>query len=268
MASTPQDIAAKRVLYTLAGMDGVAVRRDVKYAASDTGALTMDLYAPPQAEPPLAAVVFVTGFPDPGARKVLGRPAKEMGSYVSWARLVAASGMIAVTYVNNTPADAFAVLGYLREHASALGVDPRRIGIWSCSGSGPMGLSVLMDEGPLAPNCGALVYPYTLDLGEAGGVAAAARQWGFTNACNGKSIDDVPRDRPLFVARAGQDQMPGLNDALDRFAAAAFARNLPLTVVNHASGPHAFDLFDDSEMTRHVVAQVLAFFRFQLRVAR
>jgi hypothetical protein len=267
--NTARDIAARRVLYTLPGMDAVRIRRDVEYRRAGDEPLTMELYYPPQSDEgaALPAVVFVTGFPDPGARKVLGRPAKEMGSYVSWAQLVAASGMVAITYVNQVPADVHAVLDHVRQNAAALGIDGDRIGVWSCSGSGPMGLSVLMAEGAQAPRCGALVYPYTLDVDGSTGVAGASKQWGFTNACEGKSVADFPRDRPLFVARAGQDQMPALNEALDRFVAAALARNLPIAVVNHATGPHAFDLFDDSETTREVVKQILAFFCFHLRQA-
>ena len=60
--------------------------------------------------------------------------------------------------------------------------------------------------------------------------------------------------------------MPGLNEALDRFVCAALTRNLPMTVVNHAGGPHGFDIFDDSEMTRDVIRQILAFLQFHLRM--
>jgi hypothetical protein len=264
---TVQDIASRRVLYTMPEMEGVTIRRDVEYRRGDEGPLTMDLYSPPQSgdRASLPAVIFVTGFPDPGTRKVLGRAAKEMGSYVSWAQLVAASGLVAITYVNREPGDVHALLDHVRHHDAALGIDADRLGVWSCSGSGPMGLSVLMQEGAPSPRCGVLLYPYTLDLGESTSIGAAARQWGFANACSGKRVDDFPRDRPLLVARAGQDQMPGLNEALDRFVGAALARNLPITIVNHAAGPHAFDLFDDSDTTRNVVTQILAFFCFQLR---
>ena len=264
----PQDhIARKRVLYTLPGMDDVTIRRQVEYRRTGDSALTADFYYPPGSGSgaPLPAVVFVVGFPDPGARRVIGCTANEMGSYISWAQLVAASGLVAVTYVNQEPADVHAVFDYVRLNAAALGVDAGRIGVWSCSGSGPMGLSVLMQDGPQAPRCGVLLYPYTLDLDEPGGTAAAAKQWGFTDACAGKTLDDFPRDRPLFIARAGQDQMPALTETLDRFAGVALARNLPITIVNHAGGPHAFDLFDDSDTTRNVVEQILAFLCFQLR---
>jgi hypothetical protein len=114
------------------------------------------------------------------------------------------------------------------------------------------------------PKCGVLCYGYTLDLDGSTIVADAARQWGFLTPCAGKSVGDLSRDIPLFVARAGQDQTPGLNDALDRFLGQALTSNLPITFVNHAVAPHAFDLFHDSEMSREIVRRILAFLQFHL----
>src|SRR5262245_35428406 len=111
---TRQDhISRKRVVYAAAGMDGVTVRRDETYRAADGAALAMDLYYPPDSIGGAArpAVVFVTGFTDAGAERMLGCRFKEMGSFVSWAQLTAASGLVAVTYENRHPApDAQAVL--------------------------------------------------------------------------------------------------------------------------------------------------------------
>lgn len=42
------DIVKKAVLYRIAGMDSVTVRRDVRYEATRAGALTMDIYYPPE----------------------------------------------------------------------------------------------------------------------------------------------------------------------------------------------------------------------------
>ena len=103
-----------------------------------------------------------------------------------------------------------------------------------------------------------------LDLDGSHAVAEAAGQWGFVNPCAGKSVDDLPRDLPLFIARAGQDE-PRLNDALDRFVVKALTSNLPITVVNHSTAPHAFDLFDDSETSRETIRRILAFLQFHLR---
>ena len=194
---------------------------------------------------------------------MLGRKFKETGSYVSWARLTAASGLVAITYTNREPAtDADALLGFVREHAAELNLDGNSIGLWACSGNVPLALSVLMSDASL--KCAALCYGFMLDSEGAEHVALAAREWGFVNPCAGRSIADLPRETPLFVARAGRDRMPHLNETIDGFAAAALAHNLPLTLVNHPTAPHAFDLFDDSETSREVIRAVLGFMRFHL----
>ena len=68
---------------------------------------------------------------------------------------------------------------------------------------------------------------------------------------------------PVFVARAGLDTAH-LNAALGRFVEAALASNAPLTLVNHPSGRHGFDVEDDVPRTHEVVAATLAFLRAQL----
>jgi acetyl esterase/lipase len=191
---------------------------------------------------------------------------KDMGSYVSWAQLVAASGMVAITYTNREPAtDVHAALQYMRDHAAALDIDENRIGLWSCSGNVPTALSVLMRKNASGyVRCAVLSYGYMLDAEGATGVADAAGQFGFVNPCAGQSVEDLPHDIPLFLARAGHDQMPRLNETLDRCIAKGLACNLPVTFVNHANGPHAFDLFHDTETSREVVRGMLAFLRFNL----
>jgi acetyl esterase/lipase len=194
---------------------------------------------------------------------MLGCAIKEMESYIGWARLVAASGLVAITYENRDPMeDLRAVLRHVRENSAALGVDPQRIGLIGFSGNGPVMLTALMEDHTL--RSGVLFCAFTLDLDGATGIADAQAQWGFANASAGRTVDDLPQDLPLFIARAGRDQFAGLNDALDRFVAKALARNLPLTVVNHPTGPHAFDTADDSETTRDIIRSILGFLRLHL----
>jgi hypothetical protein len=265
---TQQDhISKKRVVYTMPGVEAVTVRRDEEYRVTDAGALTMDLYYPPDSKSGARtpAVIFVTGFSDVGAQRMLGCKLKEMGSYISWGQLAAASGLVAITYTNREPAtDVHAVLQHVRQNAAHLGIDENSIGVWACSGNVPNALSVLRQDAQEYLKCAVLCYGYTLDSDGSTGVADAARQWGFVNPCAGTSVDDLPRDIPVFVARAGQDQMPGLNETLDRFLVKALACNLPITFVNHPMAPHAFDLFHDSETSREIIRRILAFLRFHL----
>ena len=206
----------------------------------------MDLYYPANStnNERLPAVVIVAGYPDLGFQKMVGCPFKEMGSSVSWGKLLAFSGLVAITYTNQDPAtDVQALLQYLRQNAAALGIDESRIGLWACSGNVPLALGILMQEDREYVKCAALCYGYMLDLDGSTSVAGAAMKWGFANPGAGKTLDDMPRDTPLFIARAGRDQTPQLNETIDRFLVKALTCNLPVSVVNYPQAPHAFDLY-------------------------
>jgi dienelactone hydrolase len=69
---------------------------------------------------------------------------------------------------------------------------------------------------------------------------------------------------PFFVARAGQDEIPLMNDSIDRFVAAALAANAPLTCMNHPFGEHGFDNQNDDDRSREIIRAALAFLRAHL----
>jgi hypothetical protein len=222
----------------------------------------LDLYYPPGWQPgaaPLAAVVFVIGYPDAGTRRVIGCSAKEMRSFVDWAKLVASFGMVAVTYAPQEPVrDAVEVVRHLRAQAATLGIDADRLGVWACSGHVPVALSLLMSGEP-GLRCAALLYGYLFDAG------AAAAMFRFVDASAGRSVDDLPRELALLVVRAGRDEMPGLNAGIDAFVAHALRANLPLTLINHHTAPHAFDIGEDTNASGLTVMRTLAFLQLNLR---
>ena len=267
-------ITMKEVVCHIPGMDAVRIERDVEYRTTEAGVLTMDLYYPTQegepsrrAEPDarIPAVVIVEGYSDVGYEAFTGCKFKDTGFCVSWGRLIAASGLVAIAYTNREPvADLQMLLRHVRQNAASLGVDEDRIGVWASSGNAPLALSVLMQDGRDFVKCAVLCYPFTLDLDGSTAVAEAAGTWKFVNPVAGTSVADLPPDLPLFVARAGQDEFPHLNETLDRFLAHALAHNLPITFVNHPAAPHAFDLVDDTETSRQIVRQILAFLQWRL----
>jgi hypothetical protein len=259
-------VTFKRVLYHIDGMESVDVRRDLPYARAGAETLAFDIYRPeaPAAPPPV--VVLVTGYPDVGVPRRLGCAFKEMAMWTSLGQLLAASGLAAVGYTAARPAeDLDRLLAHVAEHAKTLAVDATRIGLWATSGHAPTALGALARHrgGPL--KSAVLSTGFTLDLAGTT-VADASGAYGFAMA--GVSVDDLPADVPLFIARGGRDEIPGLNDTLDRFAAAALARNWPVTVVNHAAGGHAFELNDQGAASRYVIREMLAFVRFWLDVER
>jgi hypothetical protein len=259
-------VTFKRVLYHIDGMDSVDVRRDISYVEAGADALAFDIYRPvlPAAPPPV--VVLVTGYPDVGVPRRLGCAFKEMAMWTSLGQLLAASGLAVVGYTAARPAeDLDRLLAHLAAHARTLAVDATRIGLWATSGHGPTALGALARHrgGPL--KAAVLSTGFTLDL--AGSmVAEASRAYGF--AMTGVSLDDLPVDVPMFIARGGRDEIPGLNATLDRFAAAALARNWPVTIVNHATGGHAFEVNDEGAAARYVIREMLSFVRFWLDVER
>jgi len=222
-----------------------------------------DLYRPPDAPGPLPAVVLVTGFADPGFRAVAGCAFKDTAPFSSWARLLAASGLVAVTYSNADPAaDAPAVLAYLGDHSAELGIDAGRFGLWACSGHSPTALAVLCRRPRPPVRCVALCYGYTLDLEESREVADQGRQFKF--AVPDVSAAEVPSDVPLLIARAGADATPGVNASIDRFTRYAESRGLDVEVVEHPTGPHAFDVLEDSDTSRAAIRRVVEFLRDRL----
>lgn len=265
--SQQDDMSKKAVVYAMPAMDRVTVRGDVEYAGTDARDLTMDIYYPPDMESGARspAVILVAGYRDAGYQSAVGCKFKEMASLVSWGRLAAASGMVAIAYTNEEPArDVHTVIQYVRQNAAALGIDESRIGVWASSGNVPTALSVVMHEGSEYLKCAVLCYGFMLDLDESRVVAEASKTFGFVNASAGRTVDDLPQDLPLFLVRSGQDTFAGLNEAIDAFVAKALRRNLPITLVNYATGPHAFDLMDDTDGAREIIKQILAFMQRHL----
>jgi acetyl esterase/lipase len=173
--------------------------------------------------------------------------------------------MVAIAYTNRDPvADLQAVFEHVHEHAASLRIDAARIGVMAVSGNVPTAVTTILRESRRAPACAVFGTGCLLDLDGATQVAAAARQFGFANPVVGRIVADLRRDVPLFITRAGRDQFPGMNASIDGFVRQALIENLPITLVNHAEGPHAFDLVEDTRTSRDIVRQTLRFLRQHL----
>ena len=259
----PHPVTRKRLVVPIADADRVSIRKGLPVEARPGAAI--DLYAPPGAEPGLkAAVILVTGVPDAGARRILGCAVNEMAAFTSWASAIAASGLMAVTMTttDDPAADLQAVVTHLQTQGDTLGIDGTRCGLWACSSNVASALGLLLAK-PGAIRCAVLCYGFMLDLDGSHAVADAQRTYGFANPAQGRAVDELPRT-PLFVARAGRETFAAANTSIDAFVRHALTHNLPVTLVNHHTGPHAFDLDDDSPTTHLIVRQILAFLTGQL----
>jgi len=193
----------------------------------------MDLYVPPQATTPLPAVLIVAGYP--------GR-FNRMEPVIAWAQRIAGAGIIAAAYENHDPiAELPKAISELRARAE---VDATRIALFASSGNVALALSALHGM-----RCAALLYGCMLDLDN--------RTTSFGFADPKTRFAEIPRDVPLFLARAGRDQFPGINESIDRFAAASLAANVPITLVNDPDAAHASD-------SPHIVRATLRFLQDHL----
>lgn len=242
VAAQPRpDLLKDTVVLRVPGTDKVVVRPNLMFKQAGDRRLAFDLYLPPRGTPSAAGppatkpplVVFANGVGDFGEI-----PLKDWGIYKSWARLVAVSGMAAVTY--NARGDAAVedladLMKHLKAQAADLKIDPDNVCIWSCSA-----------------NVRA-TFPYTLDPAHRF-VRGAVFYYGQMDP------QFFRADLPIFIGRAGLDQA-FFNLGIDRYAAKAIAENAPVTVANVPNGRHAFDAFDDNDASRAVVRQTIAFMK-------
>ena len=60
----------------------------------------------------------------------------------------------------------------------------------------------------------------------------------------------------MLYVRAGLDR-PDVNRAVTELASLAVSQNAPLTLINHPTCHHAFEMFDDDEATREIIDQTI-----------
>jgi dienelactone hydrolase len=229
------DPAAPLVLPPPGGV-AVDVRAGIGYRQAGGRELPLDRYRPAGRDP-VPAVLLVHGEADPARL----RGVRGWGQYTGWGRLLVAQGLAAVVFEHRAireaglaavDADVDAAVAAVAGHAGELGLDPGRLGVAGFS-AGAMLAARAVARAPRLLRCAALCYG-PLDL----------------------AAD--PTLPPLLVVRAGRDH-PDLNRAIDAFVVAALAANLPVELVNHPDGHHAFDTVDDTDASRRVIRRVLAF---------
>jgi hypothetical protein len=256
----------QQVVYEIPGVSEIETQKEQVYLVDEISELTFDTYRP-IASPTnilLPVVIFVFGFADSVMLEKRGYRLKDAGQYVSWSRLVAASGCAAITYETNQPErDILKLIHHIQQNAESLQIDRNKIGLWACSGNVPTALSVLMQEVHDYLKCIVMYYGAMLDWQGSQFVADAAAEAGFANPCQVNTFDDLPNDVPMMIVRAGHDYPP-LNETINRFLAEAVTRNLPLTFINHPTGKHGFDILDETLYSQRIIKQTLAFIRGHL----
>ncbi len=260
----PAERVIPPVVYQLPGINAVTVHANLKYSDVDNPFLLMDVYTPPGlSKGDLRPIVLLIH----GAAGAQYKP-KDWGLFQSWGRLIAAAGMVAVTFTHRLgyprpllaegALDLRNALDYIRSHADAFNADPGRVGLVAWSGGGPL-LSIAMRDRPQFIRCLVAFYAY-LDIQRSPFHAEnespdTLRAFSPIAHLQGDASSMVP----VFIARAGEDEIPMMNDSIDRFIAAAVAANAPVTYMNHPMGEHGFDNQNDDDRSREIIRSALAF---------
>ena len=259
------------VVLKVPGMEDVLVDPNLSYCGSEDANLRMDVYRsssrPDGATSPIVVLVHVGAGAD--------LQPKDWGVFRSWGRLLAASGMIAAVFThrlapppNSLLAEAASDLDhavdFVRQNALKWNADPQRICVMVWSAGGPL-MTGLLRERPSWLRCIVALYPL-LDLQQYAS-AAPPEVHAFLRSFSPISFVEGGTLPPVFIARAGRDSIPLLNDALDRFVSAALAANACITLVNHPDGAHGFDNQSDNDRTREILRSAIEFARHHLRLS-
>ncbi|MCB8960595.1 MAG: alpha/beta hydrolase [Ardenticatenales bacterium] len=258
-----------RVVLELPGMAAIQPSHQLIYQEVAGTAYGCDVYLPPSHQPGQLhpTILFVHGE---GPAEILF-DAKDWGQYVSWGQLAAASGFAGVTFTHRSSgwfqrlpdveADLNACLAFLRDNATTCGLNLDQLVVWVCSGGTPAVVSTLLRNRPAGLRALIACYgrlaldPIAAQIDPPLPATALARY--SANA----ALDelDPAGPPPLLLVRCGADELPGVNDSIDAFTAAALARNIPLELINYPAGVHGFDISNDTDAARQIIRRILTF---------
>jgi dienelactone hydrolase len=248
------------VVLQIPGMHRAKVRRNIVYQRSQR--LRMDVYRPRGAHGRLPAVLL--GGP-PGF-------GKDTGQKMGWAQLIAASGLAAVAFdirsddrlqsPGKPSRDVRSAVAFVRSHAKGLGIDAGRLCTLGFSiGTAPWHLWATMRDPRPWLRCNVVYYgpldfqsqafPIDRSLVDEFSASTYLRRFGG-------------RIPPMLVVKAGRDVNEGINESIDRFAAAASELHADVRVVTYPNGAHGFDLGPRTRRARQIVRETLRFLRARL----
>jgi acetyl esterase/lipase len=260
----------KRIVYEIAGMEQSRVAKNRVYKTVEEIDLLLDVYYPAGIRDgeQRSAVVFVHGL---GPAELV-KHIKDSGQYVSWGQLIAASGLIAVTFNHRSPdehtsladvgADVDELVEYVCEHTAELQIDKERLAIWAGSAGVPLGVRSALRGTPSFVKC-LVAYYGPLDL------QPLKSYWNLTEdevrefSAPTYLEEAASKLAPMLITRAGLDS-PELNATIDSFIKEASAKNVTLDFMTHPGGHHAFDVLDDVARSREIIKRTLEFLKSSL----
>jgi len=270
----PDDVRAmaKKVMMPVVlkvpGMDKVKVVQNLKYTKSDDPNILMDIYVPSDLSEneKRPAVIFLHG----GAKT--DYTPKDWGVYTSWGRLIAASGFVGVTFTHRleypnaslekAAVDVLDAVKYVRANADKYHVDKDRVSLIAYSAGGPLLTLAMRGDMPFV-RCLVGFYAF-MDIQQSDYQKTEKPETVKSFSPITYLQTDAKKIPPMFIARAGHDEVPTMLDSIDRFVVQALSKNIALTLVNHPQGVHGFDNQNDDERSREIIRTAIEFIRLHL----
>jgi len=225
LGATAQEL---RFLYPAPPPGTITVSKDVLYGADGDTRLMMDVYRPANAASArVPALVFFN--------RAYG-PQRGNAFYAGWAQAAASKGLVGIVpdLRSDLQSKDFQVLvAHLQARAADYGIDRDALAVYAGSGNVYQAFQVVEDPGQTV-------------------VKAAVMYYGTSN------VTTFRLDLPVLYVRAGLDR-PDVNRGIGETAALAVLQNAPLTLLNHPTGHHAFEVFDDDAATREIIDRTLDF---------
>ncbi len=256
------------VVYDLPGMNNVVVKKDIPYQDISGSTLKMDIYYPPDFnfQRKIPAVIIVLGYPDVAGKKLLGIEFKNYIQFVSWCRIISASGMAGIVYESINPEkDIITLSNYLKTNEDKLKIDINKVGAWTCSAHTPTTISYILNGSDNIFKCAVVYYGFFLtnDFKYLPQIDTLSQNMGFKTPRLSEPIT-WKKDVPIMIIRAGKDNVPYINQTLSIFYEKALNQDLPITLINYQNGVHGFDAALDNETTRQIIKNTIEFWKFNL----
>ncbi len=257
------------VAYEVEGMNDVIVKKDIPYLKSSDSALKMDIYYPPRFDfkRKIPAIVFVFGYTNEGQLKTAKHQLRTWSPYTSWCRVVAASEMAAIVYETFNPEnDLKSLIQYINSNTDNLSIDVNRMGAYSCSANTPTEMAYILNDPDCIFKCAVVYYGVFLTKGfkHITTIDTLSQNMGFVTPRLSESAS-WNKKVPIMIVHAGKDFVPHTNESLTSFVNEAIVQNIPITLMIHSDGVHAFDINTDNESTRQIIKNTLEFWKFYLQ---
>ncbi|HAE23077.1 MAG TPA: hypothetical protein DCG47_12245 [Spirochaetaceae bacterium] len=200
----------------------------------------VDIYWPPdfKFDKSLPLVLIVVGLPDTRVRSLNGASAPDAAYYVSWSAAAATTGAAAaVMTVGQASSDFPDLVKFLQKQKKSLFIDPSKLFLFASSSN----------WAPVA------------SLASKGGLLDGSIKGTSLYYASITDMTPIPNSGfPIEVVIAGQDNATELK-RMESYIKKMEANGSVLNVVRYTEGRHAFDVFQDSDETRAIVANTLSF---------